>query len=205
MPPLLSALSCIHQAFWISWLRLTLDSYSLSPKKFAYQILKILPFQHFRHWLLLLHNLLWAIIPLIRICSGFSPLCSQIHITNTQQALRSHGADHELTVLRDKRQASFFCGIQVSLHSGPTTVSSLGSYQPPLCLYAVISLLLLANFASPVKSTHCLRCSSDTTMPVKIYFVFPTPKSNNQSFANAAGKAYIYIYIHTHSHVMYSC
>ena len=101
--------------------------------------------------------------------------------------------------LETKDKPLFFCGNQVSLHSGPTTVSSLGSYQPPLCLYAVISLLLLANFASPVKSTHCLRCSSDTTMPVKIYFVFPTPKSNNQSFANAAGKAYIYIYIYTHT------
>ena len=39
-------------------------------------------------------------------------------------------------------------------------------------------------------------------MPVKIYFIFPTPKSNNQSFANAAGKAYIYVCvcIHTHTH-----
>ena len=37
-------------------------------------------------------------------------------------------------------------------------------------------------------------------MPVKIYFIFPTPKSNNQSFANAAGKAYIYVCVYTHTH-----
>ena len=81
----------------------------------------------------------------------------QIHITNTQQALRSHGADHELTVLRDKRQTFLFRGIQVSSHSGPTRLSSLGSHQRPLCLYAVISLLFLANFASPVIPSASLR------------------------------------------------
>lgn len=143
MPPLLSALSCIHQAFWISWLRLTLDSYSLSPKKFAYQILKILPFQHFRLWLLLLHNLLWAVIPLIRICRVASLL--SVHKCISQIPSR-HCAHTELIMssqcLETKDKPLFLCGIQVSLHSGPTTVSSLGSYQPPLCLYDVISLLL---------------------------------------------------------------
>lgn len=53
-------------------------------------------------------------------------------------------ADHELTVLEDKRQASFCVWYSSLFPSGPTTVSSLGSYQPPLNIFLdVISLLFL--------------------------------------------------------------
>ena len=98
--PLLPALSRVHQAFWIRWLRLTLDSYSLSPKKFAYQILKILPFQHFRLWLLLHHNLFGPSFLL----SGF---VEWLHYSLFTNPYHKHPAGNTLTLSWSRAHSAY--------------------------------------------------------------------------------------------------
>lgn len=74
-------------------------------------------------------------------------------------------------MLRDKN-TKLFCVAFTALHTLVQELSSQPFHDsmPLFCFF-------LANLATLVKSSHCLRYSLDATFVVKIYFTFPTPST----------------------------